>query len=233
MLGEINLFWGLLFAGIYMASSVGEIAVKQISNYVREDPLLIQKARELNNRIVAMPEFEKWFKKKGIKPTQQNAALAIISLSRQGVERLDDEMLAEWITLMNRMLLRLDYSTCASLAVGEVNPIQQIAALETLFPNELSVMMEISFRAVAADLKGYPIIKIKEENLKQAGNTFLKSLSKKEIVRLRSAFTSTSQLPKHEICWAARTIYSKISSLETHARQILTRALSYQYSGLL
>jgi hypothetical protein len=144
-----------------------------------------------------------------------------MELAQAGVRRLDGPTLVVRAQLLSVLLMNLDDKSCGALGRGSLNPMarQEVrSAMEKLGPSFLEPWMDMSRKALVAELKQIPPRKLTDGEARQAQAEFQRHLSTQERQRLAALSDDASD---GDLCWSTRLAYEKLLVLaEPHRSTI-------------
>jgi len=148
-----------------------------------------------------------------------------VRLVQRGLARLDSESLVIRSVIVGRILRSSDAATCTAIARGRFEPKVLQAALAELDLNVLEAWATISYRAVAAELKGLPVQKPTKQQVAAMFEELMARLSPEEARRLAVLPDDNTKISDVDVCWVTTTLYQRSANLREPHRSILARYL--------
>ena len=140
-------------------------------------------------------------------------------LAASGVRRLDAPTLVTRARLITIILKNVDEKSCAAIVRGSLTATR--TALEQLEPSILDAWMEVSFRAVTAELRNVPPRKLMDSEVQHAYQQFSSLLTEQELQRFRALPNDESKYSTADTCWTTRLTYEKLPMLPEPHRSVM------------
>lgn len=148
-----------------------------------------------------------------------------------GVARLDDARLRAYFVAWGDMLARVDLSTCAAIARGEVEPDVMQIALSYIPAREAGGFLDALLTAEAAEQQHAEIPPLDSAAAVLADSAFFASLSDEDQQRYVRVSRGGDQLSDEDRCWAGRTVFGKVGTLAEPHATVWARSVAHEMAG--
>jgi hypothetical protein len=193
-----------------------------ISTEFRPKSSLEKAIAQFAERLMAIPEFRARF----ASLSKTEAYTFRRELGRKAMSRLNDEKLRVRTTIMRKVLTAADIRTCAAIERGTASRSQTNEALNKLGSADVNTYFTLMEEAIRAELRALPRPKtVEEDQIAASFNVLLHKLPRDQAERLMSVYGEPSQASDADICWAGRTFFTALSSLDEPHQSVLARAI--------
>src|SRR2546422_3333630 len=188
---------------------------------VEDDPLDAAWKRR-TEQFQEMPEFRELLAQSS---NPEDPVQTLRRLSTKGLVRLPDEALLQRVTLLTALVTRADVEACAAIFRNSSTPEQLHAAFLKLDPDALDAWVDLAARGAKAELEQTEPPSVSEVETTDALSALVKALPPDEGDRLSKVLDGVAQSSDEDACWAARTLYAKVTRMGEPYDRILARAL--------
>lgn len=147
-------------------------------------------------------------------------------LAQSGIARLDGATLVARARLLSVVLKSVDEKSCAAIIRGSAEPAAVIAVMEKLGSSFLDSWLDISSKALIAELRQVPPRKLTDREVQQAEAELRAHLTKQERERLAAMPEDQRGIPDADECWTTRLIYEKLPALSEPHRSVMAVRLA-------
>jgi hypothetical protein len=146
-------------------------------------------------------------------------------LSAKGLRRLDDETLIRRSGIMLHILTLADTTTCAAITRGEPAPGLE-AIMRRLAPEEIDHWFDVSFAAMAAEVRQSPDPPAASQaEIDRLVRTLLSGLPSDDRKVLASVLIGSQDISVEDTCRGGRLLYQRLGELPPRSHATLARAL--------
>ncbi len=146
-------------------------------------------------------------------------------LAQRGMARLDRTALSRRAVLLSDLLHAADERTCAALGQARRGAANFRQAFEALGQAAIEEWVELSVRAIAAELRDTPREAVSQEDVARAQREFLRTLSDHSVARL-ARVPDDDRVSDADACWIGRTLYTRLAAMPEPYRGILALHLA-------
>jgi len=187
-----------------------------------DDPLDVAWKRRIG-QFQEMPEFREALARSS---SPEEPVPLVRALSAKGAARLPDDALLQRVSLLSAVVERADVTTCAAIFRNTPTAEQLHAAFLKLDPEALDAWIDLTARGAVAELKQAEGPSVSETDVTDALAALVKGLPPDEGERLSSALDDVVHASDEDACWAAKTLYGKVTRMGDPYDRILARALA-------
>jgi hypothetical protein len=163
--------------------------------------------------------------------SEEQATDLVGDLAAKGVRRLDDHALVARLSAYASMLSNADESTCEAMADGTVTVEQMTQVITNLNQPQKTDFIETNEMAALAELEQLPPPTVSSQEVDQAMEEFVATLSSAEVRRLTAYADSKATQPPREVCFWQRKYFGSIAILPEPHKHVMARFLAEHRSG--
>ena len=145
-------------------------------------------------------------------------------LAQRGLARLDRAALSRRAVLLSDLLHAADERTCAALGQARRGTANFRQAFEALGQAAIEEWVDLSVRAIAAELRDTPREAVSQKDIARAQREFARTLSEHSVARL--AKLPGDGVSDADACWIGRTLYARLAAMPEPYRGILALHLA-------
>lgn len=206
--------------GPFAPRSGYEAALDRVAERLRADPDL---AARFETRIAQACGWPRWLAPLACRGVAGDVGF---ELAQKGVARLDRETHARRAVILHEVLATVDDRTCAALGRQQGGTARFREVVAGLSPASLDHLVELTYLALAAELRGTPGEAPSEQEVAAAQVEFERGLEGPTRSRLFALRVVPGPMSDADACWLGRAVYARVAAMREPHRSALAAHLA-------